>query len=432
MITAKCTLHIGHKMSRAHNLRKYDRDKWNKDGHIDEERKELNEVVTDTAPEKFFDEKFGAALDEYNKTNRPKHPERLIGFANAADYDNCPADQRQARAVKAYYAEHRKDSREAIIQFGDSGEYQQIVKALGQEQADKMYCAALKAAYSEWVKDNPTLAVFSAVIHMDETTPHLHLDYLPIAESNKGLSCKVSMDGALKKLGYVREKNQKYAEKPFNKWERDYRAKQEGAFQAYWNGVKGVDVIVLPSEPTKKGVRHQDPPEYRAEQERKATIGAVMDKIKQAKNKHDHKKAIQTAAPQIIENAETLARSIVETATADIKAQRDKNAADSAVNAREKAKNTREREEIEQEREQNNVTRSSFQRRERANAAEEAALEDLRNKLTVEKATFETRVKTEVAERLAAQGADSFGEYGNDITAQIQQHRGVANGQHTR
>ena len=42
IITAKCSLHIGRKMSREHNLRTYDRDKWNKDGHINEQAHQID------------------------------------------------------------------------------------------------------------------------------------------------------------------------------------------------------------------------------------------------------------------------------------------------------------------------------------------------------------------------------------------------------
>lgn len=51
---------------------------------------------------------------------------------------------------------------------------------------------------------NPNLRVFNAVMHLDEETPHLHIDYVPFSTENKrGLSTKVSLKGALKVQGFV-------------------------------------------------------------------------------------------------------------------------------------------------------------------------------------------------------------------------------------
>ena len=51
---------------------------------------------------------------------------------------------------------------------------------------------------------NPNLRVFNAVMHLDEETPHLHIDYVPFSTGNKrGLETKVSLKGALKAQGFV-------------------------------------------------------------------------------------------------------------------------------------------------------------------------------------------------------------------------------------
>ena len=49
---------------------------------------------------------------------------------------------------------------------------------------------------------NPNLYVFNAVLHMDEATPHLHIDYIPVAHGyQKGLQVRNSLDKALKEQG---------------------------------------------------------------------------------------------------------------------------------------------------------------------------------------------------------------------------------------
>ena len=64
----------------------------------------------------------------------------------------------------------------------------------------KMYVTAEEAAeiLDEYMQDfqrrNPTLRVFSAYLHMDEATPHLHIDFIPYTtESKRGLETRVSL-----------------------------------------------------------------------------------------------------------------------------------------------------------------------------------------------------------------------------------------------
>ena len=50
---------------------------------------------------------------------------------------------------------------------------------------------------------NPTLKVFSAYLHMDEATPHLHIDFVPYTTGSKrGLDTRVSLKQALAALGF--------------------------------------------------------------------------------------------------------------------------------------------------------------------------------------------------------------------------------------
>lgn len=59
----------------------------------------------------------------------------------------------------------------------------------------------------EYMRDfqrrNPTLRVFSACLHMDEATPHLHIDFVPyMTGSKRGLDTRVSLKQALSVLGF--------------------------------------------------------------------------------------------------------------------------------------------------------------------------------------------------------------------------------------
>ncbi|WP_330645250.1 plasmid recombination protein, partial [Clostridioides difficile] len=52
--------------------------------------------------------------------------------------------------------------------------------AVGSEQGE--ICKQILNDYMKSFQErNPNLYVFNAVLHMDEQTPHLHIDYIPIA-----------------------------------------------------------------------------------------------------------------------------------------------------------------------------------------------------------------------------------------------------------
>ena len=55
----------------------------------------------------------------------------------------------------------------------------------------------------DFQKRNPTLRVFSAYLHMDEASPHLHIDFVPYTTGSKrGLDTRVSLKQALSALGF--------------------------------------------------------------------------------------------------------------------------------------------------------------------------------------------------------------------------------------
>ena len=59
--------------------------------------------------------------------------------------------------------------------------------------------------YHNFVQRNPNMRVFNAVIHMDEAdeTPHLHIDFIPIATGQKrGPEMKNSMRQAWQQQGF--------------------------------------------------------------------------------------------------------------------------------------------------------------------------------------------------------------------------------------
>ena len=63
---------------------------------------------------------------------------------------------------------------------------------------------------------NPTLRVFAAHLHLDEATPHLHIDFIPyVTGSKRGLDTRVSLKQALSSLGF---KGGSRSETELNQW----------------------------------------------------------------------------------------------------------------------------------------------------------------------------------------------------------------------
>lgn len=63
------------------------------------------------------------------------------------------------------------------------------------------------------------MRVFSVYLHMDEASPHLHIDFVPYTTGNKrGLGTKVSLKQALSTLGF---KGGTRRETELNQWVAD-------------------------------------------------------------------------------------------------------------------------------------------------------------------------------------------------------------------
>lgn len=282
MIECKASMHLGKKYSIKHNTRDYKG--WNKDGHIDPTRTPMNVTLVNEDLRKWFYDIFADAILQYNDKNREKHPDRMT-------------------TLQDYFEEQKGKVQEAILQLGDHETYVKLVEQHGQERADAFFKNALIQTFEKWQKDNPSLRVFHASVHMDEVengTPHLHIDFLPVAESTRGLTTKVSLDGALKQLGFNRDKKEKYGNTPYKQWLRDMREKLESDFQKNADCFLGRDKItVLPSEHSSKP--HQETWEHRAEQKGLAAVKAFVTGEAKSKVK---------AAEELIANAEAVAKAI--------------------------------------------------------------------------------------------------------------------------
>lgn len=292
-IDCKVSMHVGKKYSIAHNVRDWGSKDWNKDGHIDKSRQHLNKVFVNEDFKKFFYATFSEAISDFNDKNRAKHPDRLMN-------------------IDDYYKEQKNRVQEVVIQLGDHDTYARLCESMGQTKADVAYQKIMEDTFRKWQNDNPSLRVFSATLHMDEVvngSPHLHIDFLPVAESARGLTAKVSMDGALKQLGFKRDKEQKYGNTPYKQWLSDRRTTLENDFQKMVDELLGKGKVqILPAEHSSKA--HKETWEHRAEQK---GLKAVADFVS-GKGKEKIQKA-----EEIIANAEKIAMAITAEATDKMK-----------------------------------------------------------------------------------------------------------------
>ena len=93
-------------------------------------------------------------------------------------------------------ADKRKSFYEDVVQIGkkeDSG--------YGTEDF-QLVAECLKEYMEGFQTRNPNFYVFNAVLHMDEATPHLHIDYIPVGHYKRGQDTQNGIAQALKEMGY--------------------------------------------------------------------------------------------------------------------------------------------------------------------------------------------------------------------------------------
>ena len=109
---------------------------------------------------------------------------------------------RSDRRIDDYYEKIRsgkqeKPFHEIIVQIGDKNN-------MGAKTEDGQLAAKILDEYMQGFRQrNPTLRVFAAYLHMDEATPHLHIDFVPyMTGSKRGLDTRISLKQALSALGF--------------------------------------------------------------------------------------------------------------------------------------------------------------------------------------------------------------------------------------
>ena len=157
-----------------HNRRKFIAE------NVDADRTHSNVEYCYTPIKKVYHEMFDEALQRYN------------GKQTRSD-----------RRIDDYYekicsGKQEKPFHEIIIQVGNCDD----MSSTGENAA--LARTILEEYYAGFQQRNPCLKVFSAHLHMDEATPHLHIDFVPFTMGSKrGLDTRVSLKQALAMQGFI-------------------------------------------------------------------------------------------------------------------------------------------------------------------------------------------------------------------------------------
>ena len=110
---------------------------------------------------------------------------------------------RRDRVIDDYYEKIRTGKQEKlfeelIIQIGNKDDMN------ASSENGQLARQMLDEYMQSFQQRNSTLRVFSAHLHMDEATPHLHIDFIPFTTGSKrGLETRVSLKKALEALGFA-------------------------------------------------------------------------------------------------------------------------------------------------------------------------------------------------------------------------------------
>ena len=170
------------KGSQLHNRREYEKIGKPIPDNIDSSKTAENITLVDRDIRQVYQEIFGDALEQYN--SKQKRADRKIEDY----YDHI---QKSKNGEKLFY--------EDVVQWGSKDDFQEP------ETRERAKEALVK--YVEGFEErNPNLKLIGAYIHMDEASPHLHLDYVPVATGySRGLETRNSLDKAMKQMGFQPE-----------------------------------------------------------------------------------------------------------------------------------------------------------------------------------------------------------------------------------
>ena len=180
---AKTISHCQGKGSLTHNNRRFSAK------NVDSSRTKDNIIFIEQQIADAYDDLFGAAIERYNAKQKRSDRKIKCGYFEHV-FKRSPVQSVVTSADK------RKSFYEDVVQIGTKDD-------TGVGSADAAVAAECLTIYMNGFQErNPNFRVFNAVLHMDEATPHLHIDYIPVGHYKQGVDIQNGIAQALKEMGY--------------------------------------------------------------------------------------------------------------------------------------------------------------------------------------------------------------------------------------
>ena len=161
--------------------------------NIDSSRTVDNIVFVQQDLGEAYDQLFGEAIEKYNA--RQKRNDRRIPdyFQHLFNCSPSASVITGTNKQKSFY--------EDLVQIGTKDD-----TGVGSPDAESAI-ACLREYMEGFQERNPNFHVFNAVMHLDEATPHLHIDYIPVGHFGNGIDTRNAMAKALEEMGHGKGAN---------------------------------------------------------------------------------------------------------------------------------------------------------------------------------------------------------------------------------
>ncbi|MCM1128250.1 MAG: plasmid recombination protein [Lachnospiraceae bacterium] len=134
-----------------------------------------------------YEKCFGQSLRDYNAAQKRKDRQKD---------DYLKEIENSGNGEKAFY--------ENVVQIGKMTDTP-VADENGNLTEDAKAAIAVLDQYAKTFQErNPNLYLFNCVMHLDEATPHLHIDYIPVAHGYKnGMKTRNSLTKAFQQMGFA-------------------------------------------------------------------------------------------------------------------------------------------------------------------------------------------------------------------------------------
>ena len=237
------------------------------------ERTSWNRTYIQESLKDAYEKCFGQALRDYNTAQKRKDRQK-------ADY--LKKIENSGNKEKTFY--------ENIVQIGKK-EDTPVVDENGNLTEDAKTAIEILEQYAKTFQErNPNLYLFNCVMHLDEATPHLHIDYIPVAHGyKKGMETRNSLTKAFQQMGFAKAVSRKQNETVA--WQ-----ERERKYLTELCRERGIDIEVL-------GIQRDNLslPEY------KAVMREVEELEQQAEALDSQNKALEQQNDNLAQRASELA-----------------------------------------------------------------------------------------------------------------------------